>query len=83
MEDNWNIVTPTPLPEDQQKVEWVNDNGDQKKGIYIAEEGMFAVTDPDKPTETISDFDFDFNVEKWRALPFVILAAIAAYIYLT
>jgi len=46
MKNDWNIVTPTPLPEDQQKVEWVNDNGEQKKGIYIAEEGMFAATDP-------------------------------------
>lgn len=83
MKDNWNIVTPTPLPKDGERVEWVNDNDEHKRGIYIADEEMFAATDPYNPSDEYSDFDFAISVGKWRALPFIIIAAIAAYIYMT
>lgn len=71
MEKDWNTLKPTPLPKDGEQVEWTNAKGETKQGFFSDDEadGVFCVPDPNDPNGGTENFDFGFDVEKWRPKP--------------
>lgn len=55
----------TTLPKDGQKVKWLNIDGIERQGVYIASEHMFAYSYDEN---IVHDWDFAHYVDSWEPL---------------